>query len=310
MKTALASRVGLDEEGRLLGEVSCLRCGYNLRGAEAEGACPECGLEVERSLRGDRLMFADAGWLATVSFGWVGLAWVLSLGSVVTVVLGVVAADAEQPWIGLFAISGWLLGTVICVWCATERDPRDAELESRPAVSRPFTRWAVVGYAGLGLVSFGASVLNPTAGSIVMAWGPLGVLLLMFVAVFSGLAYMRHLGRRVPLPSIGKETKILTWGLAVSISLFIAMSFGAFFMTSVFTTAAGGQGSQPSPASGQSVATSMTFVWSILGVFSLIGLLVFGVWSIVLTFLFGYRLRRIARRVRSGSEVVLDSCTP
>ena len=53
-----------DGEGqRLLEDLLCNHCGYNLRGLLSEGRCPECGTEVARSLRGDLLVAADPAWL-------------------------------------------------------------------------------------------------------------------------------------------------------------------------------------------------------------------------------------------------------
>ncbi|MEM6332131.1 MAG: hypothetical protein AAF823_02190 [Planctomycetota bacterium] len=48
--TALAGDL-LDEQGRLVESVTCVACGYDLRGAMADGSCPECGADVASSLR-------------------------------------------------------------------------------------------------------------------------------------------------------------------------------------------------------------------------------------------------------------------
>lgn len=55
-------------------DLPCMGCGYNLRGLHAAGACPECGLAVGRSTRGDRLMYADARWVRRLAGGmmWAG----------------------------------------------------------------------------------------------------------------------------------------------------------------------------------------------------------------------------------------------
>lgn len=52
----------------------CVQCGYNLRGLEPTGNCPECAAPVGDSLVGDDLRHADQPWLRTVRTGLVLLA--------------------------------------------------------------------------------------------------------------------------------------------------------------------------------------------------------------------------------------------
>jgi hypothetical protein len=61
--------VTLNAEGRVAGDLACIQCGYNLRTLHREAKCPECGLEVARSMRGDRLRYSDPAWLAKVAVG-------------------------------------------------------------------------------------------------------------------------------------------------------------------------------------------------------------------------------------------------
>ncbi|MFG0329617.1 MAG: hypothetical protein ACF8PN_06915 [Phycisphaerales bacterium] len=49
--------------------IPCRQCGYDLRGAARDGACPECGAPVERSLGPDRLEAAPAPWLQRIALG-------------------------------------------------------------------------------------------------------------------------------------------------------------------------------------------------------------------------------------------------
>ncbi len=66
-----------DRPGTVVVFVPCVQCGYDLRGLPADGRCSECGTEVRSSLSPDRLMFADAAWLAGLkrAFVLLGLAW-------------------------------------------------------------------------------------------------------------------------------------------------------------------------------------------------------------------------------------------
>lgn len=61
--------VAFDAEGKIIGDLACLRCGYNLRLMRPEAFCPECGVGVERTVRGDLLRFSDAAWLRGVTNG-------------------------------------------------------------------------------------------------------------------------------------------------------------------------------------------------------------------------------------------------
>jgi hypothetical protein len=50
-------------------DLSCVICGYNLRGLRFTGRCPECGSAIERSTHGDLLKYADTDWLGRVFLG-------------------------------------------------------------------------------------------------------------------------------------------------------------------------------------------------------------------------------------------------
>lgn len=84
--------------GTLEIDISCMRCGYNLRGLAVDGQCPECGALVSASLNADRLMFADPNWLSGIARGLtvilsslvsgVGLFVCVSVGPVIWEALG------------------------------------------------------------------------------------------------------------------------------------------------------------------------------------------------------------------------------
>jgi len=63
-----AVRMRLDGEGRLDVDLPCAHCEYNLRGTRERDHCPECGLNVHRSIYAAELAAARppfARWLAT-----------------------------------------------------------------------------------------------------------------------------------------------------------------------------------------------------------------------------------------------------
>ncbi|MCC6679350.1 MAG: hypothetical protein IT445_00460 [Phycisphaeraceae bacterium] len=50
-------------------DVTCLNCGYNLRGINPAGTCPECGMSISIALRQDHLQDAPQPWRRTVRLG-------------------------------------------------------------------------------------------------------------------------------------------------------------------------------------------------------------------------------------------------
>jgi len=68
--SAIDRGVTQDEHGHLLGDLSCVKCQYNLRTLHRDAACPECGTAVGRSIEGNRLRYCDPAWLKQV---WEGL---------------------------------------------------------------------------------------------------------------------------------------------------------------------------------------------------------------------------------------------
>jgi len=54
---------------KVLEDLPCQKCSYNLRTQLMAGVCPECGTPVETSLRGEALRGADPHWLLILNFG-------------------------------------------------------------------------------------------------------------------------------------------------------------------------------------------------------------------------------------------------
>ena len=59
----------LDQAGTVISDLACRRCGYNLRGLNNQGRCPECGAAIGLSCHGDLLRFADPKWVETLGRG-------------------------------------------------------------------------------------------------------------------------------------------------------------------------------------------------------------------------------------------------
>jgi hypothetical protein len=81
-------------------DTPCCSCGYNLRGLNSDGLCPECATPIQSSLRRFRLRFADPQYLAALCNGLDLLRW-----CVVTMLIGF--AIFAVITIGDFPVTVW-----------------------------------------------------------------------------------------------------------------------------------------------------------------------------------------------------------
>lgn len=116
----------LDAEGRLLDDVPCRRCRYDLRGLTLAAACPECGTRVGESARPDLLRYADPAWrrrlgrgavLMSVALG-LDFAW-LAGADVLLNLTGSLTVFWVKLWGEFPILAAWLLSC----WMLTGRDP-------------------------------------------------------------------------------------------------------------------------------------------------------------------------------------------
>lgn len=126
----------VDAAGLITGDVPCRKCGYDLRGLNQMGLCPECGTPVGLSVNGDLLRYSDPAWLARVVQGIGLILW----GILVSIVLSIVGAlfarlspIAPQLLVTIGSIMGFV-GT----WMMTSPDPsgigEDGKLRARQIV--------------------------------------------------------------------------------------------------------------------------------------------------------------------------------
>lgn len=213
-----------DAEGRLAQSVLCRGCGFDLRGALAEGSCPECGKPVMESLVGDLLRYADRAWLDRVRGGWKLLLIVILAAIpsyILVIVLAVIAAllaatnGVEElgavlmaALIGLFVIA--LFATFgVAVWRLSTPEPGAAE--SRFAARR-LARWGVLSTLLGGpiwtllLVLFLALEAELLALFVAI---PIGLACVVaYYAGFVGLFWhARRLILRVPAEGLARQTK-------------------------------------------------------------------------------------------------------
>lgn len=76
--------------------VPCEQCGYGLIGLPFDADCPQCQSPIERSLRSERLVFADAGWLSRVRRGTFLLGGAMITGALAPLIAAPLLATLES----------------------------------------------------------------------------------------------------------------------------------------------------------------------------------------------------------------------
>lgn len=231
-------------------DVACIRCGYNLKGVDRHGTCPECGMFVEHSLRGTMLPDSDPDYVRSLHRGAVTvltcLVASLAVGiltfavGVTFAVMGGMAASAPTPagappaagpggipeWIelaSLLAQTGIGLASVFGWWLLTSPDPGGASRENSPKV-RLAVRVLAVCAAVASLVAFMSTLLWGPANALALGGGGItpGEVIVILAGVVSGfllpiarffveLVYIRALARRIPDTLIAERAKKLMW---------------------------------------------------------------------------------------------------
>ncbi len=235
--------------GTLDKDLSCMGCGYNLRGLSPEGLCPECGRPISDALRGDRLEFADADWLERLRFGASLKLWNIAL----MIIVGLLAGGL----VGIFGFPMYLLsflgivGGALGLWASfaiTTQEPRISLQEDAVTLRKIVRTFAVIGFAG-ELLEVGR-----TSGDIGTVLAFIGQLLGLAGAVtlFGELLYFRRFALRIPDLKLAKSTKILMWTIPVITVLAVV---GGLIAASVATAVPA-----PAAAPGTIVAGGMCVV--------------------------------------------------
>jgi hypothetical protein len=264
--------IQLDAAGHLDADLKCIRCGYNLRGLPANGACPECGTAVGRSFLGDLLQFSPPEWVDQLAGG---MNWIL-VGVVVSIVVSLLGgllggrrgADPVHQYL-LHAL-GFI--SVIGYWMIAAPDP--ARLETEPSITaRKLVRFVAVFSYVAGFALTGIGRMGPILAQTTIA----GAGLIGIVGFFADFIYLRQLALRIPDLRLANQTRIVMWGLVVSMGLVIAGG--------IMTAALVASGSSPIGAAIVVCPTAL-------------GMVVFAIWSLILMVRFRRELSDAARLAR------------
>ncbi len=220
------ARPAADGLGTLVADVPCRKCGYNLRGLSENTRCPECGVPVGLSLRGDLLRFADPDWVHQVARGLTIILWMIPIQLVVSLIVGILAPGS----LTVGALVGLAAGIISFygAWLMTEPDPsrvgEDVNITARKVIRISL----IVGLASqplsIGLEHGGAS------GPILVVLGLLSsaVTLVGLVGEFAKYIYYERLARRIPDDKLASRARFLRW--AWTAALLLSTAFGGVIM--------------------------------------------------------------------------------
>ena len=237
----MSNQVTPDEDGGgATADLHCVRCGYHLRELAEDGACPECGTAVARSMHGDLLSAADPAWLRRIYRGHlyivIGCAVLL-----LTIALNMMAGNLLPSWSNTYfwkveqagAVFLCLAFLLIGVVWVTTLDPR-LSLTEQPVGLRRITRGTAIGALGVWSLRYAMVFPSGTAAEFVshfssaLYWG--GLVLFVFT-VIAATFYLSRLAERMPDPKLARKIWVtarsagicfLLWSLTYVVTAIVA----------------------------------------------------------------------------------------
>ena len=200
----------------LLLDVPCARCGRTLRGVSYVGQCPECGLEVARSLSLAVVRAGDVTQLDRLATGLDAQVWSSILAMIVCVASPVFFCGSLQIHIALTAVA--VLMSCLGAWFMLSAEPADAN-HRVPWVHQVFWRLGIpLGTVSLVIVGMGVhahlflmeSTLLTLCVSSCLCW---------FAAESSKLHFLELVTRLVPNMEIQRQARHVRWGEYVLLAM-------------------------------------------------------------------------------------------
>ncbi len=191
---------------------TCLRCGYNLRGLDAASNCPECGLEIERSLRGGRLEFSQPAYLQRLRRGadLILTSFILFLPAALA--LAFLSFSTPRGYSGGLTVTAYalLLAALVALvapalllvgwWLLTTPDEERRGVEARFS-SRRIARLLTPTLAAAYLALLALIVLRQSAADIAAALGwrrvTAALIVLALVHILASARYLQTLASRI-----------------------------------------------------------------------------------------------------------------
>ncbi len=270
--------VELDSRGHIDQPVSCARCGYELRGLNPRGACPECGRMIIRSIRGNLLRYADADWVKMLRDG------------VLAVLIGTLCQALCSALLGKgLVLFGFFL--------LTRREPGTIGEAAQTPLRTAMLTVAIINFLveGLPLLSIGSNL------TFVHLLQTLIAFVFIFVTGHFAMYYAMRTASDDPLEKIAprpleRDVKRVMVGLLVSLLVLVILSIGLVIADDVWNLA------RPAGADGWSVSVSalgrhleLNPAWGVLVLPVVLAVFVFAIWSVALMFQFHARFEHEAR---------------
>ena len=199
-------------------DVTCLNCGYNLRGLSESGNCPECGTPVWRSLRGNLLIFSAPEYLAMLNRGLLCiLIAVIAKFAFMIVGIGALALFRQDAMglylaitttvplgIGALSLVGW--------WMFSAPDPAIIGNE-KGSGPRKAIRAAVIVSASCSVLALASQYAMRPTESAQIATGVAGVMegIAWLVTFFASMMYISWLAPRIPSRDLDLQARRYMW---------------------------------------------------------------------------------------------------
>ncbi len=294
--------VALDQDGRLAEDVACRHCDYNLRGLDLGGRCPECEMAIEKTLYAFHLRFADSAWLERLRSGLTLLIVAILGGLAVGILFGLGYAFAAE-YMGnpsflagsasLVFFAGVACLQLIAYWRITSPEPNPLH-EEDPLSARHLARIGLILSVGGGLLGLAFLPDIYFMGTIKVADTPVkaGVAWTLglvesgsgLLGLFALFIYSRSIALRFPADRLAKTTRGVMWGYMVPAvgAVIIQLFYGAYYYFDMSLA-----GLEPALM----VCTAVFYI----------PMLVFGIWGIVLLFIYRHRLGQALALAETGS---------
>ena len=226
----------VDETGTVCIDRTCLKCGYNLRGLDRSGRCPECATPVGLSIHGDLLCYAEPGYVNKLARGsrWImrGLTIgilcfvLLIVGTIIASVSGLSSAVADMlVAVGAaLLVLGFLAGCLLFllgVWFITARPPYVFDTGRQDRNRRLVRIYMLLTFLGIALSVIVEELGPPPRVMATFEILALGFSVLGVVGTAAYFLYLSALAARVWDADLGSGSKDV--GVARSLAYWFAV---------------------------------------------------------------------------------------